>query len=48
MSTRETLYNLIGPEVINDYDKGAVMQISTVLGNVVHVACQSFLWNETF
>ena len=34
--------------VIDEDDKGAVMQISTVLVHVSHVACRSILWNRTF
>ena len=35
--------NSIDLAVINEYDKGAVMQISTVLGHVYHIACRSIL-----
>ena len=48
MSIRETFSNLIDLAVINEYDKGAVMQISTVLRHVDHIACRSVLWNGTF
>ena len=34
--------------VIDEYDNGTVMHISTVLGHIDHVACQRVLWNETF
>ena len=34
--------------VTNEYDKDGVMQISTVLGHVCHVACWRVLWNGTF
>ena len=45
---RETFFNSIDLAVINQYDEGAVMQISTVLGHVYHVACQRVLSNATF
>ena len=48
MSIRETFYNSIDLAVINEYDKGAVMKISTVLWHVYHVAWQRVLSNETF
>ena len=43
MSMRETFSNSITWEVIDEYDKGPVMQISTVFGHVYHVACQKVL-----
>ena len=48
MSIRETFSNSIALAVINEHDKGAVMQISTVFGHIYHIACQSILWNWTF
>ena len=38
MSIRENFSNSIDLEAINEYDKGAMMQISTVLGDVYDVA----------
>ena len=43
MLITETFPNSIDFAVINEYDKGAVMHISTVLGHVYHVACQTSL-----
>ena len=40
--------NSIDLAVINEYGKGAVIQISTVLGHIYNVACGSFLWNRNF
>ena len=37
MSIRETFPKLINLAVIIQYDKGAVMQISVVLGHVYHI-----------
>ena len=34
--------------MIDEYDKGAVMQISTVFGHVYHIASRGILWNGTF
>ena len=48
MSIRETFSNSIDLSVVKEYDKSAVMQISTVLGHVYHVACRRVLWNGTF
>ena len=39
MSIREALANSIDLEVINEYDKDALMQISTVLRNICHAGC---------
>ena len=39
MSIRAPFSNSIDLVVINEYDKGAVKQISAVLGHVYHVAC---------
>ena len=43
MSVRETFANSIDLAVINEYDKGAVTQILTVLLQVYSVACRSVL-----
>ena len=48
MSIRETFSNSIYLAVIDEYDNGAVMQISTVLGHVYHVACRRVLSNGAF
>ena len=48
MSIRETFSNSIDLALINEYDKGAVMHIWTVLGHVYHVSFRRVLWNETF
>ena len=40
--------NTIDFAVINEYNNDAVMQISTVLGDVCHVACGNLLRNGTF
>ena len=48
MSIRETFSNLVDLAVMNEYDKGAVMWISTVLGHVYHVACRRVVWNRIF
>ena len=48
MSINETFSNSIDLAVINEYDKGAMMQISTVLWHVYHVPCQRVLSNRTF
>ena len=37
---KRVFLQLIGFTLINDYDKGAAMQISSVLGHVYHVACR--------
>ena len=37
---KRVFLQLIGFTLINDYDKGAAMQISSVLGHVSHVACR--------
>ena len=42
MSIRETFSNLIDMAVIDKYDKGAVMKISTVLEHIYVVAFQRF------
>ena len=39
MSIEETFSDSTELVVINEYGKGTVMQISTVLGDVYHVAC---------
>ena len=43
MSTRETFSNTILLPVTNEYDKAAVIQISTVFGHIYHVACRRVL-----
>ena len=43
MSIRETFSNLIDWTVIDEYDQGAVMQISTALGHVCLGACERVL-----
>ena len=43
MSIRETFLDLISLAVIDEYDKGVVMQITTVLWHVYHVACRMVL-----
>ena len=48
MSIRETFSNSIDFVVTNEYDKGAVMQVSTVLGHVYYVAFRKFFWNGAF
>ena len=48
MSVTEAFSNSIDLEVINEYDKGTVIQISMVLGLVYHVACQRVLSNGAF
>ena len=40
MSMRETFSNSIDLAVINEYDKGAVMQLSGLVRDVYHVACR--------
>ena len=37
---KRVFLQLIGFTLINDYDKSAAMQISSVLGHVYHVACR--------
>ena len=48
MSLRETLSNTITLTVMNEYGKGAVVEIETVFGPVYHVACQGVLSNGIF
>ena len=48
VSIRETFSNSISFPVTNEYDKGAVIRISTVVGHVYHIACRSIVWNGTF
>ena len=43
MSIRDFFSNLIDLKVIDKYDKGAVMELSTVFGLVYHVALQRVL-----
>ena len=47
MSIRETFANSIDSAVIIEYDKSALMHISTVLWHVYHVACRRVLLNRT-
>ena len=44
----KTFSNSIDLAVINEYDRDAVIQISTVVPVVYHVACRRVLWNGTF
>ena len=48
MSIRETFTNSIAFAVINEYDKGALMQISTMLGHVNHIAYGSICELDIF
>ena len=48
MSIRETFSTTMLLSVTNECDKGTVMQISTLLGQVYDIASQSILWNKTF
>ena len=45
MSIRKTFSKTISLPVTNDYHKGAVMQISTVLMHVYHLAFRGNLWS---
>ena len=45
---RETFYNSIVFTLINEYVKGAVVQILTVFGLVYHVAFRRVFRNGTF
>ena len=45
---KKTFSNSIALAVINKYDKGALVQISTVFGPVYHLTCPRVLWDETF
>ena len=47
MPKKETLYDSIDLAVINEYDKGTLMQILTALLHVYHVACRKVLCNGT-
>ena len=40
--------NSIDLEVINEFDKDAVMEICEVLGHIYHIACRMVVWNGTF
>ena len=44
---RETFIDLIAFSVINQYGKDAIVEISTVLGTVYHVACRMFFWSRS-
>ena len=48
MSIRETFSDSINLEVIDEYDQGDMMQISTVLGHVYHVAFRRVLSKRPF
>ena len=48
MSIRETFSNSIDLALINESDRGAVMQISTMLGHVYHIAYGSIMGSGTF
>ena len=48
MSVIETFSRSISLPVTSEYDKGAVMQISTVFGHVYHDACWRVLSNRTY
>ena len=48
MLIRETFSNTISSPVTNEYDKGAVMKIWTLLGHVYHIAYQTILLSEIF
>ena len=48
MSIKQTFSNSVNLAVINESDKGALMQISTMLENVYHVGCRRVLRNGTF
>ena len=48
MLIRETFFDSIDFAVINEYDKGTVIQIPTLLGHVYHVACRRVLSNGAF
>ena len=48
MLLRETLSNSITFTVVNEYGKGAVLDIETVFWPVYQVACQGVLCNGTF
>ena len=48
MPIRETFSNTIFFPVTSGYDKGTVMQISRVLGNVYHIAYRSIVSSGTF
>ena len=48
MSIRGTFSNSIDFAVMNEYDKGDVMQIPTVFGHVYGVACRRVVANGTF
>ena len=48
MSPRVTFSNSITFTLINEYGKGAVVEIETALWPVYHVACQWALSKATF
>ena len=44
--TKRDFFNSISFTVINKYDRGAAVQMSTVFGTVYHVACQKVFWKD--
>ena len=48
MSIKQTFPNTISLPVTNEYDKGAVMHISSVFGHLYINVCWRILWNGTF
>ena len=48
MAIRDTFSNSIDFAVINEYDKDAAMQISTVFRHVYHGDCGRVLSNRAF
>ena len=45
---KQTFSDSITFKMITKYGNGTLIQIATVFERVYHVACQRFLWNETF
>ena len=48
MWIKETFSDSISLAVVNEYDKGAVIQISQVLGNFYQAAFRRILWIDIF
>ena len=48
ISLSEDFSNSVFFTMINKYDKGVVVQISTVFGTIYHVAYRQVFLNETF
>ena len=46
--TQRNFFNSISFIVMNKYDKGAAVKISTVFGAVYHVPCQTVFRNRIF